>query len=171
MTAFTDPSLTRRNQLVNLDPRSTRAPGLRPWLRDANQNAPMTFPTTAAVAILVLSSFGACLGACDKRSDASTDSTPIAPATPGELRVTAGEHGFSPSSLAIPKGAPGSLATVSFVRTTDQTCATEVVFPELDIRKALPLNVPVAVNVPSDSPRTLTFQCGMGMYKGAVLVK
>jgi plastocyanin domain-containing protein len=131
----------------------------------------MSSLTTARSAILVLISLGACLGACDRRSDASTGSTSIAPAAPGELRVTAGEHGFTPSSLAIPKGAPGSLATVSFVRTTDQMCATEVVFPELDIKKALPLNEPVAVNVPSDSARTLTFQCGMGMYKGAVLVK
>jgi plastocyanin domain-containing protein len=33
------------------------------------------------------------------------------------------------------------------------------------------LNQPVAINVPSDAARTLTFQCGMGMYKGALLVK
>jgi len=124
--------------------------------------AAATFGVVALVSLVTL-------GGCDRRSEASTESIP--PAAPGELRVTAGEHGFSPSSLAIPKGAPGSLATVSFVRTTDQTCATEVVFPELDIRKALPLNDAVAVNVPSDSARTLTFQCGMGMYKGAVLVK
>jgi plastocyanin domain-containing protein len=122
--------------------------------------------TTAAAVLLLLG-----LGGCDKKSAASTESTSIGPAAPGELRVTAGEHGFSPGSLAIPKGPPGSLATVSFMRTTDQTCATEVVFPELDIKKALPLNEAVAINVPSDSARTLTFQCGMGMYKGAVLVK
>ena len=133
----------------------------------------MSFSTTLAAAALGLVSLASpvSLGGCDRRSDASTESTPVPPAAPGELRVTAGEHGFTPSSLAIPKGAPGSLATVSFVRTTDQTCATEVVFPDLDIRKALPLNEAVAVNVPSDSARTLTFQCGMGMYKGAVLVK
>ena len=76
------------------------------------------------------------MGACGKRSDASADS--IGPAAPGELRVVAGEHGFSPGSLSIPKGAPGSMATVNFVRTTDQTCATEVVFPDLDIKKPLP---------------------------------
>ena len=123
--------------------------------------------TTLAAAIV----FVASLSGCDKKSDASTVTPSLAPAAPGELRVTASEHGFSPDSLAIPKGTPGSLATVSFVRTTDQTCATEVVFPELDVKKALPLNQPVAINVPSDAARTLTFQCGMGMYKGAVLVK
>jgi plastocyanin domain-containing protein len=113
------------------------------------------------------------LSGCDKKSDASTSSSSssLAPAAPGELRVVASEHGFTPPSLALAKGAPGSMATVTFVRTTDQTCATEVVFPELDIKKPLPLNQPVAVDVPTDAPRSLTFQCGMGMYKGALLVK
>jgi plastocyanin domain-containing protein len=111
------------------------------------------------------------LTACDKKSDASTESPVVPPAAPGELRVIAGEHGFVPSSLGVPKGPPGSMATVSFLRTTDQTCATEVVFPELDLKKALPLNKPVAVDLPGDAARTLTFQCGMGMYKGALLVK
>jgi plastocyanin domain-containing protein len=132
----------------------------------------MSSSTTVAAAILLfvpLVSLGG--GGCDKKSDASTGTPSLVPAAPGEIRVTASEHGFSPDSLAISKGAAGSLATVSFVRTTDQTCATEVVFPELDIKRALPLNQPVAINVPSDSARTLTFQCGMGMYKGALLVK
>jgi plastocyanin domain-containing protein len=94
----------------------------------------------------------------------------IAAAT-GEVRVVADEHGFTPGSIAVPKGAPGSKVTVTFVRTTDKTCATEVVFPDLQIEKPLPLNVPVPVEVPGDAARTLAFQCGMGMFKGAVVVK
>jgi plastocyanin domain-containing protein len=127
----------------------------------------MSSSMTVATAVLLFVS----LGGCDKKSDASSATSSVPPAAPGELRVTASEHGFSPDSLPIPKGTPGSLAAVSFVRTTDQTCATEVVFPDLDIKKPLPLNQVVAINVPSDTPRTLTFQCGMGMYKGALLVK
>jgi plastocyanin domain-containing protein len=131
----------------------------------------MSSPTTLVAAVLLLVSLGVSLGGCGKKSDESATTPSVAPAAPGELRVTAGEHGFTPDSVSIPKGTPGSLATVSFVRTTDQTCATEVVFPDLDIKKPLPLNQPVAINVPSDAARTLTFQCGMGMYKGALLVK
>jgi len=125
--------------------------------------------TLVPLAASMLSSVasGACLGGCDRKSDASVEPA----AAPGELRVTAGEHGFSPTSMQLPKGAAGSLATVTFVRTTDQTCATEVVFPDLDLKKDLPLNTPVAVQVPNDTPRTLSFQCGMGMYKGALVVR
>jgi plastocyanin domain-containing protein len=98
-------------------------------------------------------------GAC-KKSEAST---PLAD-------VTASEHGFTPPSLKIPAGGPGSHGTVSFVRTTDKTCATEVVFPDLKLEKKLPLNEVVSVELPTDAPKTLTFQCGMAMYKGAVVV-
>jgi plastocyanin domain-containing protein len=121
----------------------------------------------AAIAAALLAT-GVSAGACDKKSDASTD-TPAQGAS-GELRVTVNEHGFTPASLSVSKGGPGSFATLTFVRTTDQTCATEVVFPDLDIKKPLPLNTPVAVQLPSDTARTLAFQCGMGMYKGAMVV-
>jgi plastocyanin domain-containing protein len=85
--------------------------------------------------------------------------------------VIAGEHGFAPTSLTLPKGAPGAKTTLTFTRTTDETCATEVVFPDLNIKEKLPLNTAVKVEVPTDSPRTLTFQCAMGMYKGSLLVQ
>ena len=87
------------------------------------------------------------------------------------MRVVADEQGFSPRSLPLPKGGPGSTASVTFVRTTDKTCATEVVFPDLKVTKSLPLHQSVAIDVPTDTARTLTFQCGMGMYRGAVVVR
>jgi plastocyanin domain-containing protein len=84
--------------------------------------------------------------------------------------VTADEHGFHPSSVKLPSGGPGSHMGVSFVRTTDRTCATEVVFPDLNLEQKLPLGQVVSVDLPTDDAKTLTFQCGMGMYKGAVVV-
>jgi plastocyanin domain-containing protein len=84
--------------------------------------------------------------------------------------VTASEHGFSPASVKLPGGGPGSHMPVTFVRTTDKTCATEVVFPDLKIEQKLPLNQVVSVDLPTDAPTTLTFACGMGMYKGSVVV-
>jgi plastocyanin domain-containing protein len=45
------------------------------------------------------------------------------------------------------------------------------VIPELSVNKPLPLNTPVGVDIPTDSERTLTFQCGMKMYKSSIIVK
>ena len=89
------------------------------------------------------------------------------PPAPGQVDVTANEKGFQPSTVTVKKGAP---ATLVFTRTTDDTCATKVVFPELSLEKDLPKNQPVAITVPTENARTLTFQCGMGMYKSSVVI-
>jgi hypothetical protein len=81
--------------------------------------------------------------------------------------VSVGDKGFEPSRVELKKGQD---ATLRFTRTTDTTCATKVVFPELKVEKELPLNQAVDVTVPTDEPRQLAFQCGMGMYKSAVVI-
>lgn len=86
---------------------------------------------------------------------------------PGTVRVTADGKGFKPSSVTFKKGTP---ATLVFTRTTDDTCATEVVFPDLNVKKELPKGQAVAITIPTEKERTLTFQCGMGMYKSSVVV-
>lgn len=89
------------------------------------------------------------------------------PLPPGAIAVTADSKGFTPSSVTVKKGAPASLV---FTRTSDDTCATEVVFPDLNVKKDLPKGKPVTIDIPTDKEQKLTFQCGMGMYKSAVVV-
>lgn len=86
----------------------------------------------------------------------------------GSVSITAGEDGFVPNSVTLKKGEPAKLI---FTRTTDKTCATEVVFPELKMTKPLPLNTPVTIDIATSEARTLTFQCGMGMYKSKVVIQ
>jgi len=110
------------------------------------------------------------LPACSKNE--TTQAQPevvIPPAPPGvqQAKVVVDATGFQPSEVRIEKGKP---ASVVFVRTTESTCANEVVFPELKLEKKLPLNTPVAIDIPTGEARTLAFQCGMGMYKSAVVV-
>ena len=119
----------------------------------------------ASVAFTAFTAF-ITLAACNKNQDAPKRDTRSCPTC-----VIASDQGFVPASLSLAKGAPGSKQGVTFTRTTNETCATEVVFPDLNIKQDLPLNQPVTVQVPTEAARTLTFQCGMGMYKSALVVK
>ena len=90
-------------------------------------------------------------------------------AEPGAvIAVTADERGFTPAAVQTQRG---QKLTLRFTRTTDSTCADKVVFPEAGIEKDLPLKQPVDVEVPTNKAGTLGFQCGMGMFKSAVLIK
>lgn len=95
---------------------------------------------------------------CDKKSSV---------VEAGAIPVIVDGDGFKPSSIKLPKG---TTTTLTFTRTTDDTCATEVVFPELNIKKELPKDKPVAIVIPTSKEQTLTFQCGMGMYKSSVVI-
>jgi len=70
--------------------------------------------------------------------------------------------------VRIPAGKP---ATVVFTRTSDQTCAKELVIPALNFRHALPLGKPVAITVPASKMGALRFACGMDMMTGVVQIE
>ena len=97
------------------------------------------------------------------------DRTPeSAGATVQETKVLVTEQGFEPAKVSVRSGTP---ARIMFLRTTDKTCATEVVFPSLNIKRALPLNQPVAIEFTPRAAGQLTFMCGMNMLRGSVVVE
>lgn len=85
----------------------------------------------------------------------------------GVVAVEVSDRGFLPSSVTI---APGASVELEFKRTTDETCASSVVFPELGINEELALHQPVRIKVPADQRRTLAFQCGVGDHRSAVII-
>ena len=83
-------------------------------------------------------------------------------------KILVTDTGFEPATVRLQSGRP---ARLTFVRTSDKSCATEVVFPSLNIRRALPLNEPVTIELPAASSGSIAFVCGMNMLRGAIAVE
>ena len=110
----------------------------------------------------------------------STASTANASATPASssggrskeaaqtAKVAVNEQGYEPATVTLRAGTP---ARITFVRTTDKTCGTEVVFPSLNIRRPLPLNQPVVIEFTPVKSGEIAFACGMNMLHGTVVVR
>ncbi len=81
------------------------------------------------------------------------------------VKVT--EKGYEPAELKLRLGVP---ARLTFVRETDATCGTEVVFPEYDIEHALPLYERVVVEFTPQKSGEFGFTCGMKMLKGKLVI-
>ncbi len=89
-------------------------------------------------------------------------------AKPREIKVSVTEKGFVPSSIKVKAGQ--SIVLV-ITRKTNQTCATEAVFPLLGRTFELPLNKSVRVTLQADSAGRIGFACGMDMIKAQVIVR
>jgi cobalt-zinc-cadmium efflux system membrane fusion protein len=83
-------------------------------------------------------------------------------------KVVVSEQGYEPAKVTLRAGTP---ARITFVRTTDKTCGTEVVFPSLNIRRALPLNEPVVVEFTPATSGEIAFACGMNMLHGTLVAQ
>src|SRR5262249_48694294 len=86
----------------------------------------------------------ACLGeACSKPSEGPAQAAP-GPVKPdvGARRtaIPAGAEGYAPATVDAKKG---EQVVLVFTRTTKSDCLAEVVIPDLNIKKDLPLNTPV----------------------------
>lgn len=103
-------------------------------------------------------------------SGASKSPVPVSPQRSGAFqtaRVTITAQGFEPATVSLRAGSP---ARVTFLRTTDNTCAKEVVIPSLGIRRVLPLDTAVEVEFTPKAGQ-LEFACGMNMLRGSLVAK
>lgn len=78
------------------------------------------------------------------------------------------EGGFNPSNIVIKKGIP---TKITFTRTDPSTCLEEVVISDFRIKKYLPLNKKVTIELNPDHVGESTISCGMNMYHGKIIVK
>jgi len=112
------------------------------------------------VALLLLgSSVAMALGSCQQSRTGSSAT---------EVHIDVTEKGFEPEEVKIPAG---QAVTVIMTRKTDQTCAKEVEFASLNQKYTLPLNQPVRVTLPASQAGTLSYQCGMHMLGGRIVIQ
>ena len=78
------------------------------------------------------------------------------------------DKGFEPAEVKIPAG---QAVTLIMPRKTDLTCAKEVEFARLNQKYTLPLNQPVRIVLPATQAGTLSYQCGMHMLGGRVVIQ
>ncbi|MEO5858967.1 MAG: cupredoxin domain-containing protein [Pyrinomonadaceae bacterium] len=83
------------------------------------------------------------------------------------VKIRVDKNGFSPSTIDVE---PDHKLNLVFNRADDDNCGSVVVFPKLKIRKRLPIGRDVIVSVIPAASGQITFACGMGMYKGSIVV-
>ncbi len=78
------------------------------------------------------------------------------------------EGGYSPEVISIPKG---KTTRINFFRTDPTDCLSEVVLGDFKIRRELPLNQKIAVEITPQQAGEFGYSCGMNMYHGKIIVK
>ena len=89
-------------------------------------------------------------------------------AGPHEVQLAVTDGGFEPARAEVPRG---QALTLVVTRKTDQTCVKEILIPALNMRRALPLNQAVRIDVPAGVADTLNYICGEHMLGGTIAAK
>ena len=77
------------------------------------------------------------------------------------------EGGYRPATIAIPVG---KTSTITLTRKDPNSCLEEIVMPEFKIKKFLPLNEKVTVELSPTKAGTYGIHCGMNMFHGKIVV-
>ena len=83
-----------------------------------------------------------------------------------EVEITV-EGGYSPESISIPKG---KTTKITFFRKDPSSCLEEIVLGDFKIRKILPLNEKVTIELTPQQTGEFKYSCGMNMYHGKIIV-
>ena len=87
------------------------------------------------------------------------------------IDISVTEDGFDPKVVSVRKG---EAVTFVFTRTTDHTCAKEVVLYLSDaskVKRTLPLGRPVELTVVFERGGELGYTCGMWMRSGVIEIR
>jgi sulfite exporter TauE/SafE len=82
-----------------------------------------------------------------------------------EVRIHAGAHGYSPKRVSI---VSGKKARLVFITDPDAACARAVIL--MGKQHILPASGETVLRLPPQEPGVIRYVCGMGMYRGAIVV-
>lgn len=77
------------------------------------------------------------------------------------------DAGYAPSRITVRQG---ERVRLRFVRKDWSGCTREVLIPAWQIRRTLPTNQPVVIDVPTGDAGEYEFRCGMNMVRGTITV-
>ena len=123
---------------------------------------PFTMLTVILPVVLSISTT-AVVGVLPAQADATT--TGQTPAV-REIEVIV-DGGYRPARITV---AEGERVRLKFVRREQSPCTREIVFAALDIRRELPTDQPVLIELPALTAGEYEFKCGMNMIKGVLEV-
>jgi len=77
------------------------------------------------------------------------------------------DGGYQPDFISIRKG---QTIQINFTRKDPSTCLEEVILSDFKIRKYLPLNQKVTIEITPQKAGEFSFTCGMNMFHGKLKV-
>lgn len=78
------------------------------------------------------------------------------------------EGGYNPEIISIPYGKTTKL---NFIRKDSNSCLEEIVLGDFKIRKYLPLNQKITVEITPEKKGEFGYSCGMNMFHGRIIVR
>jgi hypothetical protein len=103
-------------------------------------------------------------GGAQQRGTAAA--VPVVPPSPPVVLVAVTADGFVPNRIHVKRGVPTRL---TITRSSNGTCAHEIVFADRDGLTELPMGKTVEIVYTSNTAGEVQFGCAMGMMVGGVL--
>jgi len=77
------------------------------------------------------------------------------------------DGGYKPEIISVPQAKTTKL---NFIRKDPSSCLEEIVLGDFKIRKYLPLNKKVTIEIKPEKPGEYDYACGMNMFHGKIIV-
>ena len=78
------------------------------------------------------------------------------------------DGGYSPEVISISKN---KTTKINFIRKDPTSCLEYVILPDFKIRRQLPLNQKIVVEITPQKSGEFIYHCDMNMYHGKIIVK